>query len=78
MDLFGIYSKDIWAPFTFAIRLAVGFIIGLFTEKLQCQSVEWTVVGVLTGSVILVAGYYAAEWLIYYRLQRYLWKDTYH
>jgi uncharacterized membrane protein len=55
----------LWAPFTFMIRLTAGFIIGLFAEKREGKSVVWNLLGVLAGGVILIAGYYAAEWIIY-------------
>ncbi|MDR2044235.1 MAG: ECF transporter S component [Clostridium sp.] len=55
----------LWAPFTFVIRLTVGLVLGLFAEKRQGRDIRWNLAGVLISGVILVAGYYAAEWILY-------------
>lgn len=55
----------LWAPFTLFIRLAAGFLIGMLAEKRQGQSIKWNLLGVMAGGMLLVLGYYGAEWIIY-------------
>ena len=66
MTLFDIMGGWLlWAPFTFLIRLAVGFAIGFFAKKRAGKSIAYKLLGILVGGVILISGYYAAEWIIY-------------
>jgi len=55
----------LWAPFTFVIRFAVGFVIGLFAEKQNEKKLLVRLVGILLGGAILITGYYATEWILY-------------
>jgi uncharacterized membrane protein len=66
MTLFDIAGGwVVWAPFTLVIRLASGFITGWFAEKKRGESVVFNLIGVLAGGVVLVAGYYLAELILY-------------
>ena len=55
----------VWAPFTFVIRLAMGIVLGLITRKTQGASFVKNIIGTLVASVIMIAGYYVAEIIIY-------------
>jgi uncharacterized membrane protein len=55
----------LWAPFTFVIRLAAGFVIGLFAQKKQGKSFVWNLAGVTLGGAIIIVGYYFTEWILY-------------
>ena len=52
-----------WAPFTLVIAGAMGFVVGLITEKKQ--GYRWNVVAMLVALAIKILGYYAAEGLLY-------------
>lgn len=69
MALFDILSPYfIWAPFTFVIRLAMGYVIGLIANKAtnnKTKSIFYSFVGILIATVIMIVGYYVAEVILY-------------
>lgn len=69
MALFDILSPYfIWAPFTFIIRLAMGYVIGLIANKTEgnkAKSIFYSFIGILIATVIMIAGYYIAEVILY-------------
>ncbi|MDR0813964.1 MAG: ECF transporter S component [Oscillospiraceae bacterium] len=62
-DIVGGYF--LWAPFTCVIRLAVGWIIGYFASKSGSRNALWALLGIILGGLVLIAGYYLAEGIIY-------------
>lgn len=64
MALFDLTSGwTAWAPFTFVIVGLMGFVVGLITEK--HKKTGWIVLGMAAALVIKIAGYYAAEAILY-------------
>lgn len=64
MGLFDLLSGwTAWAPFTLVIAGAMGFVVGLITEKKQ--GYRWNVVAMLAALAIKISGYYVAEGLLY-------------
>lgn len=64
MALFDLTSGwTAWAPFTFVIVGLMGFVVGLITEK--HKKTGWIVLGMAAALVIKIAGYYAAEGILY-------------
>ncbi|GAB6169883.1 ECF transporter S component [Clostridium carnis] len=69
MALFDLTSPyAIWAPFTFIIRFAMGYIIG-FSANIKNEdkrkNVLYTSLGIIASSVIMIVGYYFTEVLLY-------------
>ncbi|HAS74003.1 MAG TPA: ECF transporter S component [Clostridiales bacterium UBA8960] len=68
MGLFDVLSGWMaWAPFTFLIRGAMGYIIGHIAHLngKKGDSFFYNFVGILLSSVVMVAGYYITEGLLY-------------
>lgn len=69
MALFDILSPYfIWAPFTFIIRLAMGYVIGSIANKTEGDKVKaiiYSFIGILIATVIMIVGYYIAEVILY-------------
>lgn len=69
MALFDITSSYVvWAPFTFIIRLAMGYVIGSMAYKYQegkIKPIIFSFVGILIATVIMIVGYYIAEIILY-------------
>ena len=64
MGLFDLLSGwTAWAPFTLVVAGAMGFVVGLITEKKQ--GYRWNVVAMLAALAIKISGYYVAEGLLY-------------
>lgn len=64
MGLFDLLSGwTAWAPFTFIIVGAMGYTVGIITEKKR--GFGWKVVAILAACVIKIAGYYIAEVILY-------------
>jgi uncharacterized membrane protein len=55
----------IWAPFTLVIRLFAGHIMGWFAEKKHGESLIFNLIGILLSGLVLVAGYYIAEFILF-------------
>lgn len=53
----------VWAPFTFVICGLIGYVFGVLTKKHTSKG--FLILGVIAAAVIKVAGYYAAEGIIY-------------
>ncbi|OIK13524.1 ECF transporter S component [Bacillus sp. MUM 13] len=62
-DLFSPYV--IWAPFTFIIVGAMGFIAGLISEKAPGKRALVNTLAVAAALVIKIVGYYFAEVILY-------------
>lgn len=66
MALFDIMSGWMaWAPFTFVIRGAMGYIIGSIAEKREGKSIMYNIFGIILGGIIMIAGYYITEGILY-------------
>ena len=67
MAMFDLMSGwTAWAPFTFVIVGAMGYVIGLIEEKKPFGShLANDVIAVLAAIVIKVAGYYVAELILF-------------
>lgn len=67
MGIFDIMSGwTLWAPFTFVIVGAMGFVVGLFAEKQPIKNKHLNnIVSVICAIVIKVVGYYIAEGIIF-------------
>ncbi|MBI0580272.1 ECF transporter S component [Neobacillus cucumis] len=66
MGLFDIVSGwAIWSPFTFVIVGAMGFVVGLISEKAKGNRVLVITLAIATALIIKVVGYYFAEVILY-------------
>ena len=66
MGLFDLISGwTAWAPFTFVIVGAMGYVTGLISEKLKGKPVIGNSVAMLTALLIKIVGYYFAEVMLY-------------
>ncbi|HEY9577936.1 MAG TPA: ECF transporter S component, partial [Pseudobacillus sp.] len=55
----------IWAPFTFVIVGAMGFVAGLISEKMPGKRVLVYTLAIAAALLIKVVGYYFAEVILY-------------
>ncbi|KQL54295.1 hypothetical protein AN964_12860 [Heyndrickxia shackletonii] len=55
----------IWSPFTFIIVGAMGFIVGLFSEKVPGNRLLINTLAVACALIIKLVGYYFAEVILY-------------
>jgi len=66
MGLFDLISGwAVWAPFTFIIVGAMGFLAGLISEKVPGKRVLVNTLAVASALIIKVVGYYFAEVFLY-------------
>lgn len=68
MALFDILSGWIlWAPFTFIIRGAMGYITGhiAYLGNKNGNNVVYNFIGILAASIFMIAGYYLTEVILY-------------
>ena len=66
MSLFDIISGwALWAPFTFIIVGAMGYVAGLISEKMPGKRVLVNTLAVATALIIKVVGYYFTEVILY-------------
>ncbi|NLY35964.1 MAG: ECF transporter S component [Tissierellia bacterium] len=68
MALFDLLSPyAIWAPFTLAIRLAMGWLIGTVSHSAMSYGRDFkrNIIALLVSLPILIGGYYVAEAIIY-------------
>ncbi|WML58543.1 ECF transporter S component [Neobacillus sp. PS2-9] len=66
MGLFDVISGwALWSPFTFVIVGAMGFVVGLISEKVPGKSVVVNSLAIATALIIKVVGYYFAEVILY-------------
>ena len=64
MALFDLVSGwTLWAPFTFVIVGAMGYVVGMLTENKKSMS-RYTA-ALIAALLIKLVGYYIAEWIIY-------------
>lgn len=67
MGLFDLISGwTAWAPFTFVIVGAMGFVAGLITEKMPNKPAIANTLAIITALIIKVVGYYFAEVILYH------------
>ena len=74
MTLFDITSSYfLWAPFTFIIRLAMGYVIGHISynyagygtgENGKFKYFLFNIIGISLATIIMIVGYYIAEIII--------------
>lgn len=66
MGLFDLLSGwTLWAPFTLVIVGLMGYTVGRMTEKTSHHKFRWYAAAIGAACVIKIAGYYAAEGIIY-------------
>lgn len=66
MGMFDLVSGwAMWAPFTFVIVGAMGFMVGLITEKLHFKPVVVNTIAIIVALIIKIVGYYFAEVILY-------------
>jgi len=67
MGLFDVLSGwFLWAPFTFVIRGAMGYIVGAAAEgKEGKKQLLYTLGGIVAASVVMIGGYYVTEGILY-------------
>lgn len=67
MGLFDLISGwTAWAPFTFVIVGAMGYVTGLISEKLHIKPILANTIAIFAALVIKVAGYYFAEVILFH------------
>ncbi|WP_036931395.1 ECF transporter S component [Proteocatella sphenisci] len=66
MAMFDIISGwTAWAPFTFIICGAIGYVVGVICEKSRGNAYITNSIAIFAACIIKVAGYYIAEVLLY-------------
>ena len=66
MGLFDLISGwTAWAPFTFVVVGAMGYAVGLLSEKLKMKPMGANVIAIAVALVIKIVGYYFAEVILY-------------
>lgn len=69
MTLFDLTSSFFaWAPFTFIIRFAMGYLIGYMSNVNNTSKKKATLLtflGILGATIIMIGGYYIAEFILY-------------
>lgn len=69
MMLFDLMSGAyaFWAPYTFVIKLVMGYLIGkiAFDGKRKGDNWSYNIAGILIGGIWMIGGYYIAEAIIY-------------
>ncbi|GGB71788.1 ECF transporter S component [Fictibacillus barbaricus] len=66
MGLFDLISGwTVWAPFTFVIVGAMGYVAGLISEKVPGKRVIVYTMAVIVAMIIKIVGYYFAEVVLY-------------
>jgi len=66
MGLFDLISGwTAWAPFTFVVVGAMGWVAGLIAEKLTIKPVLAHTLGIIAALIIKIVGYYFAEVILY-------------
>ena len=60
-----IMGWTLWAPFTFVIVGAMGYVAGLISEKMPGKKVMAYTVAVVAALIIKVVGYYFTEVILY-------------
>ena len=65
MALFDLTSGfAVWAPATFIIRFAMGYIIGYFSSENKSKLTSKIIISMIIATIIMLVGYYFAEVLI--------------
>ncbi|MGN0733977.1 MAG: ECF transporter S component [Emergencia sp.] len=67
MGLFDLFSGwTAWAPFTFVIVGAMGYVVGLMAEKRPFKNANVNnIVSIILALIIKIVGYYFAEVILY-------------
>ena len=67
MGLFDLLSGwAAWAPFTFVIVGAMGYVVGMTREKLKMKPFFADALGILFALILKITGYYFAEVILYH------------
>lgn len=67
MGLFDLFSGwTAWAPFTFVIVGAMGWVSGLIAEKWDTKPAVKYIVAIVVACIIKIVGYYFAEVFLYH------------
>lgn len=69
MAIFDVLSGwAVWAPFTFIIRLLMGYVVGAFGEIGRKKNIRmpWYLGGMAIGGIWMMIGYYFAEVILYH------------
>lgn len=66
MGLFDLFSAwAIWAPFTFVIRLVMGYIAGSIAEKGNGVNIGYNSLACFVSGIWMLIGYYFTEVILY-------------
>jgi uncharacterized membrane protein len=66
MGMFDLISGwTAWAPFTFVIVGAMGYTVGLITEKVKINPVVVNTIAIAVALIIKIVGYYFTEVILY-------------
>lgn len=66
MGLFDLISGwTAWAPFTFVVVGAMGYVVGLLSEKLKMKPMVANTIAIVAALIIKIVGYYFAEVILY-------------
>ncbi|MFC7372600.1 ECF transporter S component [Fictibacillus iocasae] len=66
MGLFDLISGwNMWAPFTFVIVGAMGYVAGLISEKVPGKKAFVYIIAVIAAMLIKIVGYYFTEVVLY-------------
>ena len=68
MTLFDLLSPyAIWAPYTFVIKAAMGLAVGTiaWSGGSRGRNLNKNIIAMAVGGLILIIGYYFAEWMIF-------------
>ena len=69
MSLFDLSSGAwaIYAPFTFVIRFAMGYVLGYMAflqEEDSRKSIVYTILGIIIATIIMLVGYHITEYIL--------------
>jgi len=68
MAIFDLSSGwALWAPFTFVIRGAMGYVMGAiaYSNNKKGNSITFNILGIIVSGAVMIAGYYISEVIIY-------------
>lgn len=72
MGLFDLLSPyAIWAPFTFVIRFAMGYVLGSLANKNDNSKLKrsfYLILALILSTIIMIVGYYIAEVVLYHNM----------
>lgn len=68
MAIFDLSSGwALWAPFTFVVRGAMGYIMGAiaYSNNKKGNSIMFNILGIVVSGAVMILGYYITEGIIY-------------